>query len=135
VLITLEINGVVTNVPAVVDSGADTTIFPAEALKPYGVDYQALAQGSQSIGAGGGFESRPCSGKVRYGQWSICENFLVCEPNKLKIALVGRQDFFDKFTVRFMWFESPPAFSLEPHGIAAAEGPNREARRAAQRGR
>jgi hypothetical protein len=99
--------------PAIVDSGADRTVIPAALLVGSGIDFAALPSPSQSQGAGGGFETRPVDGKVRYRGWDVCEHFLVAEPGKLNYALLGRHDFFERFSVNFSWHRSPPEFFID----------------------
>lgn len=101
-------------VPALVDSGADSTIFPGEYLATLGTEFDRLPSGPESIGAGGAFEVRRCGGVVKFREWLVCEEFNVAEPGKLSLALLGRDDFFARFVVRFNWHEEPPVLFVDP---------------------
>ena len=101
--------------PALVDSGADGTLVPADILVPLGIDFSKLKKGVGGIGVGGGLETRLCKGRILYGKTVICEpTFTVAEPGKLKSVLLGRSDFFTKFVTRFQWHKIPPAFDVDP---------------------
>jgi hypothetical protein len=75
-----------------------------------------------SAAAGGGFEARLLAARLFYDKWEICTEIQVCEPGKLGVALLGRHEFFSKFTVRYMWHEDPPVFSFDPQGVKTSGG-------------
>lgn len=99
---------------AIVDSGADETILPAELLPPT-VNYESLPVADrEGEGAGGPFEIRDCEGSIRWRRWKIASTFQIAEPEKLLIPLLGRQDFFARFRVTFDWTSSRPSMVLDP---------------------
>jgi hypothetical protein len=103
--------------PALVDSGADNSVVPAELLVPLGIDFAKLPQGTTgtSTGAGGGVETKRCDGRIIYGHTVTSEpTFAVAEPGKLNVVLLGRGDFFRLFVARFHWDKDPPVFDLDP---------------------
>ena len=111
--ITVAIGAAVLDGPAIVDSGADRTIIPAEIVELAGIVFTDLPLTSeQGIGAGGGFETRTCKGKVKWRSWLICSEFLVADH--LPFALLGREDFFKRFNVRFGWHRDPPTVDIDP---------------------
>lgn len=130
-------NGV--RLKAIVDSGADDTVIPIEALVGLGVEWDKLPGANKSKGAGGNFERRRVTAQVRVGPVVLCDEVEVAEAGALPVVLLGRSDFFTKFTVTFDWHRSPPVFTVEPISeiaSALAPPPNRHARRAAKsRGR
>lgn len=44
----------------------------------------------------------------------ICEEFEVAPPGSLPIILLGREEFFTKFRVNFLWHRNPPVFDVDP---------------------
>lgn len=107
------------SVPAVIDSGADVTIVPFEVFVGAGLEWTKLPAGSQGLGAGGVFERRPLQAEIRYRDWLICDSVEVAQPGALPFALLGRQDFFQKFIVRFAWHKSPPEVIIDPVVLTA----------------
>jgi predicted aspartyl protease len=114
VIVQLEANGLGMQGPAIVDSGADTTMIPAEVAAGLGIDYAKLPNGTKGKGAGGVLESRPASLTIRYQSWTLTGEVSIAEPKHLDVVLLGRSDFFQRFVVRFNWFKSPPEFHLDP---------------------
>jgi hypothetical protein len=115
VTVELRVNGRVGRGLAVVDSGADRTMLPADLLVPAGVDFAKLPLASGThAGAGGNFEVRVGKGEIRFRQWLVCDEFLVAEPGKLGAVLLGRSDFFKLFTVRYSWHRNPPTMDIDP---------------------
>ncbi len=108
VIVTIEVRGRQIQGAAMVDSGADNTLVPAEALAPAGIDFESLPEAAIGAGVGGPLATRRCSGTVRYQEWEVCRSFSVAEPGKLDIILLGRADFFTKFETRFRWHAVPP---------------------------
>lgn len=102
---------------ALVDSGCDTTIIPAERLAGFrGVRFTDLPkpEGSrEGVGVGGIFETRLCDGRLTWRGLTLCDSFLVAEAECLPYVLLGRDDFFSRFDVRFRWDASPPIFGVE----------------------
>jgi hypothetical protein len=100
--------------PAIVDSGADVTMIPAEAVAAIGIDWKKLPAGTHGGGAGGQFESRPLQLTVSWQSWKTTEEIRIAEPGRLPVVLLGRCDFFRDFVVRFHWHKAPPEFHLDP---------------------
>jgi hypothetical protein len=107
-------------VNALVDSGADRTIVPKTVGEALGIDYDKLplAKGPDGKpmtgqGAGGQFEIRECRGKVRWRNWNFADRFWVGPEESVPWVLLGRDDFFTKFNVRFEWSHNPPVFEIE----------------------
>lgn len=114
-VVRVEYNGKAVGLQAVVDSGADSTIIPAKFLAPLGVDFAKLPLTSIGGGAGGSFERRMCSTAVlKWGGTELFTGFLVAEPGKLEVPLLGREDFFKLYVTTFEWHTIPPTFTLEP---------------------
>jgi len=115
IILTIEINGASVQGPGLVDSGADNTLVPFEAVAPLGVDFKALPPGPAGHGAGGGLETRPCIGVIRWGKVTLMTEFMVAEPAKgPRQVLLGRDDFFRLYVPRFHWHKDPPVFDLDP---------------------
>jgi hypothetical protein len=114
VIVQLEANGLGMQGPAIVDSGADTTMVPAEVVAGLGIDYAKLSGGTKGSGVGGPCESRPALLTIRYQSWKLTGEVAIAEPERLDVVLLGRSDFFQRFVVRFNWFKSPPEFHLDP---------------------
>lgn len=104
------------SVMALIDSGADRTIIPAEVLEAIGIPYASLALGArQGAGVGGGFETRTCSTLIlKWREWEIAREIEVAEFRKLPLPLLGRGDFFRKFSIRFGWHRDPPTIDIDP---------------------
>jgi hypothetical protein len=115
IVITIEIGGRSVRGPGLVDSGADTTLVPAEAIAPLGVDFATLPPGPGGLGPGGGLQTRRCTGVMRWDRIVLMTEFVVAEPGKgPETVLLGRADFFQLFVPRFHWHKSPPVFDLDP---------------------
>lgn len=104
---------------ALVDSGADRTIVPRGVVEALGVDYDKLPAVTDEdgavvtgSGAGGQFELKECRGKVRWHVQTVCESFWVGPNDAVPWVLLGRDDFFKKFDVRFQWSEEPPVMEI-----------------------
>jgi hypothetical protein len=117
VIVQLEANGMGMQGPAIVDSGADTTMVPAEIAAGLGIDYAKLPGGTKGKGVGGACESRMASLTVCYQSWRLTGQIAIAEPKRLDVVLLGRADFFQRFVVRFNWFKSPPEFHLDPANV------------------
>jgi hypothetical protein len=103
---------------ALIDSGADRTILPGEVLAGHPtIAFDALPELKDGgLGAGGAFKIRECKGILRWREWDICDRFQVAEPGKLEMPLLGREDFFKLFFVRFRWDRTPPIVDIDPPG-------------------
>jgi hypothetical protein len=66
------------------------------------------------VGAGGQFKKSLCKGKLTYCGRVICDEFEVAPPGLLDVILLGREEFFTKFRVNFLWHKAPPVFDLDP---------------------
>lgn len=101
-------------VPAIVDSGADDTTLPSSLLQAHKVGWAGLkpAPISYTQGVGGTVEQRVCPASARYDGQLFSKRVIVVQ--ELAIAVVGRSDFFQTFTVDFSrWDETPPVMDIE----------------------
>ena len=111
--VTIEEGGGSLKVPALVDSGADISLCPANLLAPLGVEFDTLdVAAGESRGAGGPFEHRRCSGKIWWREWELV-GFDVSKADGFCI-LLGRDDFFKHFVVTFDWTTGKPWMDIEP---------------------
>jgi hypothetical protein len=100
---------------ALVDSGADMSIVPAESLATFGVDWNKLSSPiEESKGAGGKLRFRRFDAKLVWEGYSLSDHVALAEPKRLPGPLLGRNDFFVRFNVRFRWFKSPPELEIDP---------------------
>lgn len=100
---------------ALVDSGADCTIIPAELLDLIpDVAWDDLEQLANSVGAGGGFECKRLQVTARFQDRTFATQVHVAEKGRLPWVLLGRSDFFATFVVRFAWHRQPPTFDIDP---------------------
>jgi hypothetical protein len=101
--------------PGLVDSGADNTLVPFEAIEPLGIDFWKLPEGPDGSGPGGSLRTRACQGTIRWDKAVLMTEFMVAEPGKGPDAvLLGRADFFKLYVPRFHWYKDPPVFDLDP---------------------
>jgi hypothetical protein len=115
IVLTIEIGGRSVQGPGLVDSGADNTLVPWEAVAPMGVDFDALPAGPGGRGPGGSLDVRSCPGVIRWEKVVLMTQFMVAEPGKgPETVLLGRADFFQLFIPRFHWHKTPPVFDLDP---------------------
>lgn len=123
--VSVEVAGLEQEVFALVDSGADRAIFPGEILDAHPtVSYASLPLLQvPGVGAGGTFEIRECQGLIKWRQWEVCTTFQVAEPKKLQVPLLGREDFFKMFIVRFNWTKVPPYVEINPPGVSKSKKP------------
>ncbi len=115
----IEVNGYVGILPAILDSGADRVMVPFEFLQPAGVAFGALplAPGKQ-LGAGGEFPARVCRAKISWKGTTICDEvYVIAQGSKLPFILLGRDDFFTKYSIRFNWQRTPPTVDIDPAAI------------------
>jgi hypothetical protein len=119
-VVTMEVAGSRIQGLAIVDSGADQTMVPAEAIEALGLSYGKLPAGSAAGGAGGPFESRPLHLSISWKTWEYSGEIRVAQPKRLPVILLGRSDFFQDFVVRFTWHKAPPEFNLDPVAKATA---------------
>lgn len=99
---------------ALIDSGADMSIVPAEIASAAGVEFDTLPLGSTSIGAGGEFEVRKALAKLSSdGEVFVDGQLMVTPPGTLPGPLLGRADFFKTFGVEFEWSKEPPRFHVK----------------------
>lgn len=101
---------------ALVDSGADMSLLPAELIEACGVGWDQLdVVKTPSRGVGGSLETRACNGSLSYKRWAFADGpLMVAEPGRVQMPLLGRGDFFAAFNVRFAWHRSPPTFDVDP---------------------
>ena len=112
---------------AVADSGADCSIIPTEWLEGSGISFGDLpVTETRGWGAGGQFEFRLCDGDLFFREWRFATRFQVAEPGALPgMGLLGRNDFFTHFIVRFNWSANPPWFQIDPDTKAKSSGAKR----------
>jgi len=97
---------------AMVDSGADHATLSISLLEPLGLTFQGLIEDGTTRGAGGEVEQRECIGEIRWKSKLFAKRFKVIE--KLPIPVVGRSDFFAKYTVDFAgWMGDQPFMMIE----------------------
>ncbi len=115
IILTIEIGSLTVRAPGLIDSGADKTLVPYEAIAPLGIDFEKLAAGAGGRGPGGELETRQCQGTIRWDKVLLMTEFTVAEPGKGPDAvLLGRADFFQIYIPRFHWHKDPPVFDLDP---------------------
>ena len=107
-------NGLRGQGPAIIDSGADMTVVPFEAVLGAGLEWDKLPKGELGLGAGGSFERRPLDAEIYYRTWKICDKVEIAEPGRLDTILLGRHEFFRTFVVRFAWHKIPPEVFIDP---------------------
>jgi len=115
VAVTLTVGNRSFLVKALVDSGADGSVLRAESLKGL-VPFSSLppASGDEAAGAGGAFEIRRLGGTLTFAQVEFRHGVAVAEPGALPVSVLGRDDFFRHFVVRFEWFRDQPVFDVDP---------------------
>jgi hypothetical protein len=114
VIVSLLFGGLGLDIQAVVDSGADATVVPAEVAAALGIEWDKLPPGTRGGGVGGACEMRPVTMTIKYKEWNYSGPVMVAEPKYLPVVLLGRTDFFGGFVARFNWFTTPPEFHLDP---------------------
>lgn len=119
IFVHLLYGGLGLEVQAVVDSGADTTVIPAEIAAVVGVEWAKLPSGTKGLGVGGACEMRLVDMTIKYKDWKYSGLVAIAEPKHLPVVLLGRTDFFRSFVARFHWFKDPPEFHLDPAAAAA----------------
>lgn len=98
---------------ALVDSGADLSLIPAELLEDL-MPFESLARAGQAAGVGIA-EMRSADLTLTFGGTVFATRVLVVAPGTdLPFAVLGRDDFFRHFDVGFRWSQTPPTFSIEP---------------------
>jgi hypothetical protein len=105
-------------VPAIIDSGANATLVPAQFLAPFGVEWDGLADGPTTVGVGGQTETRLCPDiTLSWGRFVIRSGVMVADPCiGLPCVLLGLDDFFRKFEVTFRWAGDSPTIDIVPAG-------------------
>ena len=123
--IEVRANGLAKRIWAIVVSGADRTILPAEEVADLGIKYEELETSTSNEasfhGLFGAVEMRPCAGEVyRFDEATgdvaelVRPDLLVAAPGRFPTAALGRADFFRLHAIRFEWHRSPPRFRLLP---------------------
>jgi len=101
-------------VDALIDSGADYATLPLERLRAaFGIDWDQLTPVADVMNtAGGPVEQRSWKGEIRWRSQRVARDFRVVRD--LAIPVVGREDFFHRFTVDFSgWNGNPPYVQIE----------------------
>jgi hypothetical protein len=117
IIVSLLYGNVGLDIQAVVDSGADTTLIPAEVAAALGIQWAKLSAGAVGGGVGGRIEMRPVDLTMRYAGWKYTGPVMIAQPKGMPVVLLGRNDFFQSFVARFHWFKSPPEFHLDPANV------------------
>lgn len=99
---------------AIVDSGADKCLVPGDYVEATGITFASLPPLPPGISAGGQFPKSLCQGRISYLGRVICQEFEVAPPGLFDVILLGREEFFTKFVVRFQWHRNPPFFDIDP---------------------
>jgi hypothetical protein len=102
--------------PATVDSGADNTILSHELVEALGAKWERMTDEREEWGAGGPFMTRWCrDASIYYDSVLISSGVRVAMANANipPFFLLGRSDFFKKFTASFRWDEAPPWFEVD----------------------
>ena len=98
---------------ALVDSGADRSIIPAELLGDL-VTFEELPSAGTAGGLGA-VELRSADSSLSFAGTIFATSLLVTAPGThLRYAVLGRDDFFKRFEICFRWTHRPPTFSIEP---------------------
>ncbi len=92
-------------------------MLPAEFLGAVGLDFATLPKAGPNVGAGGTAPAL-CKGTLTYEGIVICDEFMIAEAGALPFAILGREDFFKKFVLRFNWHKTPPEFHVDPVVVA-----------------
>ena len=99
--------------PALIDSGADRTVMPAELVSDI-LPFDDLMPVGRAGGLGS-VEIRLAEAELSFGGLRFTDFVLVAAPGtSLRYPVLGRGDFFRRFAVCFHWSHSPPTFSIEP---------------------
>lgn len=120
-VVTLEVGARRIPMSAIVDSGADMTIVPAEPRAARGFDYSDMEVIPGGEGRGVGqecrFEMRRLpNASLSWRGNTFTSEVLVAEPNSFDIGLLGREDFFNVFRVSFEgWRDQPPWMDVDPY--------------------
>ena len=80
---------------ALIDSGADRTVVPKAVIDALKFDYDKLPPARDEngdpltgVGASGDFEMRECRAKLRWRQWTVCEQFWVGPAGAVPMVLL-----------------------------------------------
>jgi hypothetical protein len=116
-VVSLSMNGKTISEMGLVDSGADHTMVPSAWVESCGVSYASLGEEFTGAGAGGGYQYKLGTGTIDYGGKPFSTEFQVAAPKcGLPGPLLGRNDFFKGYVVRFAWHRTPPDFNVDPVG-------------------
>ena len=97
---------------AILDSGADETSIPASLLPVLGITRAKLRPQGQMMGATGSAPYFRADVQVWWKRWKICDEIGVIETDAS--VLIGRDDFFTRFIVKFNWSKLPPIMDIDP---------------------
>lgn len=101
---------------AVVDTGADTSLVPWEAVQSAFSSFEDLPLAPSSRGIFGSLEVRSCPGaRLVWEGLEVCSDFRVAPPDSLSDgrALLGREDFLAKVVIQFNGHRRRPTFDVE----------------------
>jgi hypothetical protein len=114
IVVDLEYRGKTVRSMAIVDSGADVSLVPAELLETLGISFKDLREVLRGEGYRGSFEARQSDARLSWRGVTISESTMVVEPHTIPCVLLGRGDFFKRFVVTFDWSAKPPRMRVAP---------------------
>lgn len=79
-----------------------------------GVTFTSLPPLPEGMSASGKFQKSLGTGTITCLGRVLCDEFEVAPPGALQIILLGREEFFTKFRVNFLWHRNPPVFDVDP---------------------
>ncbi len=117
-VVSIETPKIQFNLTALLDSGADGTLFPAEEVEAYGILFadlpEAGAREARGVSADCSFTYRHLAAVLQWDGETFATEVSIAEPGGLDIGLLGRADFFRTFKVGFEgWREDPPWLDVE----------------------
>ncbi len=112
--IVVRIEDIQAQAPALLDSGADYSVVPWVIFEASRQSFDTL----EPLDSDGGSstkviaDARWCEGTIEWDGREVCTRFLVRPPEKPQpeIVLLGREDFFRRHVVRFLWTDEAPHF-------------------------
>ena len=113
VLVAMSLGGITHTYPAMIDSGASSTIIPASHLDAHGLAFEDLGAGPPAVGMGGLAETRTAPGTLTWSGVHVASELVIAHPDRqLPCILLGLDDFFRRVRVRFEWDRQPPVVHI-----------------------
>jgi hypothetical protein len=104
---------------AIVDSGADRTLFRAEEIVGHGIKYDDLEELSlvgRGVGVDRTFACRRLHSSISWRGQVFARSVIVAEPGSFETGSLGRQDFFKTFGVSFEgWRDETPWMDISSY--------------------